>query len=169
MEDDYKEALLVALTTLLQRDSYLIENRTWETSISAKLMAYLQPLFPDYDVDHEYDKHGDLAKIITADAEGAERPDILIHRRGSDEQNLFAIEIKSKERSIRDDLAKLEALTSPTNGYGYTYGIHIHFRHNPPRIHSIRLYSNGVINQEQQEELRAYLVNGNLPMTANAQ
>ena len=58
--DQVKERLETALKKLYVRDSYLLEHLAHERSITHKLGEYLQQLFPDYDVDCEYnlDKQG---------------------------------------------------------------------------------------------------------------
>jgi len=58
--DQVKERLETALRKLYVRDSYLLEHDAHERSITHKLGEYLQQLFPDYDVDCEYnlDRHG---------------------------------------------------------------------------------------------------------------
>lgn len=52
--DQVKERLETALRKLYVRDNYLLENDAHERSITHKLAEYLQQLFPDYDVDCEY-------------------------------------------------------------------------------------------------------------------
>ena len=49
--------LHTALELLLSQDSFLILNNVNERSISHRLACYLTELFPDYDVDCEYDSN----------------------------------------------------------------------------------------------------------------
>ncbi|MFA5161129.1 MAG: hypothetical protein WC421_02695 [Elusimicrobiales bacterium] len=48
--------VLTAIGILFRRDAVLLENHC-ERSIAHKLASYLQELFPDYDVDAEYNRH----------------------------------------------------------------------------------------------------------------
>lgn len=116
--DEIKERLGKALRELIAEDVELLERDASERSIGARLSTKMIPLFPDYDVDVEYNLHGLDPKVVDLPAicrGGGRRrivPDIVVHRRGHDEQNLLAIEIKKEtNRESRScDLAKLEAM-----------------------------------------------------------
>ena len=98
----------------------LLRRNASERAIAAKLAIHLAQGFPDHDVDVEYDRHGLAAKTLELPAEcrgGGKRrviPDIVIHHRGSDDENLVAIEIKKRSnKESRDyDRAKLVAMKS---------------------------------------------------------
>jgi hypothetical protein len=113
---------LVSLNRLRERDSYLLENRVWEGSLAHRLAVYLEPFFPQYFIDCEYDKSGEDRKALrnpdierlpadwtqgqrdcvfakwTRHAQGGRgiRPDIIVHIRGEGglEENVLAIECK---------------------------------------------------------------------------
>ncbi|HUW05551.1 MAG TPA: hypothetical protein VMW01_04755 [Williamwhitmania sp.] len=53
---EIKDRLNKALDKLYVRDWYLLKNGVHERSITHKLAEYIQELFPDYDVDCEYDR-----------------------------------------------------------------------------------------------------------------
>jgi hypothetical protein len=165
METNHKEALLIALKCLFLKDKQLIDLQTYETSISAKLIVYLQPLFPCHDVDHEYDKHGTGPKPITDKAERSERPDIVIHHRDNDDCNLIAMEIKSKDGNADGDQQKLIDLTDKNQSYRYQYGIHIRFKPCPARIETLVVYSNGQKDEHLTNDFREYLKNGAVPVS----
>lgn len=100
-----------------------MELNVGERSIAAKLAAYMQPLFPTYDVDAEYNRHGIDPKRLPGGHECKEAqeplivPDIIVHRRGHDRANLLVAEVKkstnleprscdeSKVRGIREHFA----------------------------------------------------------------
>lgn len=132
-----------------------------EQTISHRIAVYLECLFKGYHVDCEYNKHLKASKKFNlnslrpdehrkCDCEACKkivdnqllqikerlfRPDIIIHRRGGDENNNIAIEVK-KKNDCQFDQAKLKTLTlSKENDgeYGYNLGIFIYFPDNEPK------------------------------------
>jgi hypothetical protein len=116
--DELNEKMREALRALVSEDGELLERNASERSIGARLAAKLTSLFPEYHVDVEYDRHGldsksvDLPSVCRGGGRRRIIPDIVIHRRGHDEENLLAIEIKKEtNRESRScDRAKLEAM-----------------------------------------------------------
>ncbi len=103
-------ALLVsAFEQLRLQDGPLLERDSSERSLTHRVAMYLAPMFDEYDVDCEYNRHGgDIPKRILAHRERYEDqggepgmksvlPDIVVHHRGDDDRNLVVIEVK-KER-----------------------------------------------------------------------
>ena len=127
-EDQVRPRVEEAVSALRARDAFLLENDVSERAICAKLACYIAPLFPDHSVDVEYNRHGLDPKSLTLPAEcnsGGERlviPDIFIHRRGSDTENLLVIEIKkdTNRDSRACDYAKIHAMKAQ---FGYAYGV----------------------------------------------
>lgn len=123
-----KIRLREALRVLFAEDGELLERNASERSIGAALAAKLARLFPEYNVDVEYDRHGlDPKSVVLPEhcrGGGMRRiiPDIIIHRRGIDEHNLLAIEIKkiTNKESRAFDRAKLEAMKRELN---YSAGV----------------------------------------------
>lgn len=110
-------ALRSALQDLLERDEYLLKVDANERSISYRLAMYRQTRFPHYNVDCEFNPDGiDPKRIehlpLDPDSEDEDAktvfPDIIIHRRGTDD-NLLVVEIKksTNTRSRSTDFAKL--------------------------------------------------------------
>lgn len=91
-----------ALKVLFARDPVLLESDTGERAVVAKLACYMAPLFPNHDVDVEYNRHGLESKTVELPREcggGGEKliiPDIIVHRRGVDTANLLVAEIKKE-------------------------------------------------------------------------
>jgi hypothetical protein len=113
---------------LFKADSDLLENEVNERSISHKLAEYLQPHFPDWNVDCEYNRKGPHPKVLEGISECSEQkktdriyPDIIIHRRNTD-HNLLVIEMKYSSDDPCD-LKKLELLTATTGGFRYVLGL----------------------------------------------
>lgn len=156
MEDiQIKNNVSKALDKLLEtNDSWLLKNDLSEQSISHRIAFHLDSLFQNFNVDCEY--NGDIDKINNRkgisilkkelqkigllrdkEANDLERefteravfPDIIIHTRGSNENNLCILEIKKSTSNVKFkyDFIKLRSYTS--NYYGnnlkYQLGIFI--------------------------------------------
>lgn len=130
-----------ALSELFKNDRILIKNNINERTISHRLAIYLQKEFQDYDVDCEYNRHCSEIKTIEIprDKDGNEIiiswddseqktifPDIIVHKRNNDMNNLVVIEIKKSTNFVDKsyDENKLKSFTR-NNSYNYKYGIFI--------------------------------------------
>jgi hypothetical protein len=104
-----------------------------ERCIAARLAMYLREYFADYDVDVEYNRHGEDKKKLyelvyhhdclrDRDDEGQTvLPDVIVHRRGVDDFNLLIIEMKKSEnqRGIERDRRRIQAFRKELC---YTFG-----------------------------------------------
>ncbi|MFY0989096.1 hypothetical protein [Halomonas sp. C05BenzN] len=106
-----------ALERLQERDAALLYDEASERSIACRLACHLQPLFPDWDVDCEFNcwtgpgqRKGHLVVATTSDATEARTifPDLLIHRRPHGER-LAVIELQksTQHHSRHRELKKL--------------------------------------------------------------
>lgn len=132
-EEEIYEKVKAALMTFFKEDKVLLDKNTSERSISHKLAEHLQQQFPLLKVDCEYNRHEDAIKklqyghveSITPDDLEAKTvfPDVVVHKRGSDERNLLVIEIKKSISGQHHgpDLEKLKAFTG--NQYRYEVGL----------------------------------------------
>ena len=123
-----------AVETLIDRDRYLLEKDVNERSISHKLACYLALEFSEWDVDCEYNRNHDNAKTLdlypeqikSDDANGTTVfPDIIIHKRGLDE-NFIVIEIKksTNTQGAGRDFGKFRAFKGQLGrGLGVRLGI----------------------------------------------
>ena len=105
------KVVLSALDALFRKDANLLEVNVAEQTIAARLAQYLQEHFPDYDVDVEYNRMGDVPKtVVWSDKPEQVYPDIIVHRRRT-ETNILAIELKktSNPETKDRDLLKLAA------------------------------------------------------------
>jgi len=139
----------LALDLFYEKDAHLIEINVHERSIAHKFAEYLQLLFPGYNVDCEYDKHGKYTKTLEGisecrgeDATDRILPDIIIHNRGVDDENLAAFEVKSKSGATACDIKKLELMTAKGGEFRYDFGIFIEFADRRTNC-EITLYING--------------------------
>ncbi len=143
-ELEIKEKVEIAFGILLKNDVFLLEYDVNERSISHKLAEYLQKLFPDYNVDCEYNRVGNLTvdeeyfnkklrlykNIKCLDGETTVYPDIIIHKRGQRE-NLLVIEIKivGKGSNILDDYKKIFGFLIDNN-FKYRFGLFLQLAKN---------------------------------------
>jgi hypothetical protein len=63
-----------------------------ERTITSHLSDILRGMFPGYDVDHEYNRHGVEVKKMASGKRLI--PDIVVHKEEVDVKNLLAIEVK---------------------------------------------------------------------------
>jgi len=154
-EKEIKEKILTAIKALFNKDDFLLKNNVHERSISHRLGMYLQHLFPDWDVDCEYNKKGLKLKQLEGIAECDEQkktdriyPDIIIHKRNSSD-NLVVIEIKSTSIYGVCDIKKLKLLTSDSGQYKYKLGFFIKFKiiEDIPST-CIEIYKNGLLDKK---------------------
>ncbi|OIQ78007.1 hypothetical protein GALL_402950 [mine drainage metagenome] len=111
------EAVAWALSELLANDHDLLELDANERSITFRFAMYLQPRFPDWTVDCEFNRDGVEPKRLGhlelyPDSEDEEAktvfPDVIVHRRGT-KQNYLVVEFKKSTSRVgrQIDLRKL--------------------------------------------------------------
>lgn len=133
-----------ALKNFYKKESFLVEYKVAERALTHKLAEYLQKLFPDYNVDCEYNKVGNgdskrVSALMDANSDCPHNcnecpankcvifPDIIVHKRGTDE-NILVIEAKTSwsRQSSENDYKKLIALRK-ANEYHYQMGVALRF------------------------------------------
>ncbi len=137
-----QEKIRIACELLQRHDTFLLENDLNERSITHKLAEYLQQQFPEYHVDCEYNRMRSgkmdemyIKKILKIPIEGLTSadteaktvyPDIIIHKRGTNDDNLVAIEVKkSTNKTDRKlDFRKLNAFKTQLK---YVFTLFIEF------------------------------------------
>lgn len=138
---------------LFAKDLCLLENDVSERAITHKLAEYLQHRIPDLNVDCEYNRNttkgknapkqvvllkNETQRKINAAVRTGELddllavstyPDIIVHRRMTNSENLLVVEVKKRNSHVgRDhDYDKLRAFTenSKRNSYHFRYGVFI--------------------------------------------
>ncbi|HEY8462421.1 MAG TPA: hypothetical protein VIM29_00055 [Bacillota bacterium] len=135
-----KQIMESSLSRLVEKDSELIDRRVKEECINHRLAIYIDENYRQFcgqrnhcNVDLEYNKNLDREKEVY-DGNGKPiriRPDILLHKRGSNDNNLIAIETK-KDCFKRHDMDKIQALLKPP--FRYLYGFIILYRPLKPEM-----------------------------------
>lgn len=114
-----------------------------ERSLTHKLAECLQVEFKEYDVDCEYNRRGtDVKRLERLLFRGAPSddldartvyPDIIVHQRGEDENNLLVIEAKKSGVDDTIDREKLYDFTHDSQ-FMYRYAAQIIFEFIPPNV-----------------------------------
>ena len=150
--EELKNRIKKTIKIFYKNDFFLIDKETNERSITHKLAEYIQREFPEYHVDCEYNrmkkdrdmtsdeyfsKKLDLPKKQT-DSYDIEAttvyPDIIIHRRGNNNDNLLVIEvkkdIKDRQEAENFDITKIKAYVK-IKELNYNYGLFLKLFKNP--------------------------------------
>lgn len=137
-----KRRIMHCINLIYENDSDLFRRGNYEVSISAKLAQYLFLEFKELDVDCEYDKHINNEKRVK-NLDSNIRPDIVIHKRGSD-NNLVYIEIKKEQNKTNRniDFKKIIEMTKRTGEYKYKLGVFIDFYKNKNKT-IVKYFING--------------------------
>lgn len=127
-----KQILIDSIEDLRANDSYLVEHDVHERTICAHLANYLERRIkrvnPELSVDCEYNRNGIDPKKLSRDF-GEKHdvfPDIIVHKRGSNEFNIIVIEVKKSNCTSDDeekDVRKLKAFTVSGESGQYKYEI----------------------------------------------
>lgn len=132
-----KELLLTllekAINECYEKDKYLIDLGMEQASV-ARIFYYMQSLIENknefahlrkYHVDCEYYKHDKYKKTTPRHKNGV-RPDVILHKREVDNDNLLIIEFKSNSNNdCRNDYEKLEDFTIRSGEYHYELGVFV--------------------------------------------
>ncbi len=168
-DEQIKECLSAALSKLQAKDNWLLTKNLSEQSVSHKLAEYIQSYFGDYHVDCEYNgdvndgkKHIQILysqleafgllkpRESQLEAEIIERavfPDIIIHKRGSNADNLLIVELKKESSKVpfKYDNLKLKAYTSSDHGNHLKYQLGAFIVTNENGQYKIEYYKDGQI------------------------
>lgn len=128
------ELVNTAIDQLVQNDSALFELDVTERSLSYRLAHYMEFssfVQPPLTVDCEYNRHfGDPKRLNLPPRNALDReirattvfPDILVHERNCDRNNLIVLELKKPGEDIAYDELKLRAFREEL---GYIHTAHI--------------------------------------------
>lgn len=123
--DIIKEKIREALNFFISKDKEeLLRVDIYEPTINHRIAVYFEELFSEFDIDCEYNKallgykkNGNGKKI---------RPDIIIHKRETNEDNSVILEIKKSGKNSILAKADIEKLKRCMNGtLNYNLGVFI--------------------------------------------
>ena len=131
-KDNLEVVVKNCLKKLRLLDKKLFEINVNERTITHKLAEYLQQNIPEFDVDCEYNRFEDLVKKLELpkdrinwdDIEAKTVfPDIVIHKRGIQENNLLVIEVKKSSNNNPGVFDRMKLQTFRQEPYCYIYGL----------------------------------------------
>lgn len=155
--EEVEQKVRAALSRLREEDKLLIQANTNERTISHKLAEHLKKEFsPMLEVDCEYNRHGVEIKRLNVPIGGhgwdnteakMVVPDIVVHQRKNDNNNLLVIEVKksSNARNRQFDEDKLTAFAKEP--YRYSFGLLLEVSMNTTDD-SLTWYENGHVKNE---------------------
>ena len=118
-----------AVSRLMKEQPELLDLDVTERALSHHLALYLaQSMPPSFDVDVEYNRHSaDPKRLRLPRRKALDRelrattvfPDILVHRRNTDDANLLVLELKKPGEPLDYDNLKLKAFRREL-GYRHT-------------------------------------------------
>lgn len=123
-----------AIDQLVQNDSALLDLRVTERSLSCRMAHYMalsEAIRPPLTVDCEYNRHfGDPKRLMLPPRKALDReirattvfPDILVHERNTDANNIVVLELKKPGEDIAYDELKLQAFREEL---GYVHTAHV--------------------------------------------
>lgn len=139
----------------LFRNEHLRYAAPGERAVVAELYVRVRERFPEYQVNDEYDRRECAVKdLIYPDAVGVMDeadivPDLIVHRVGTQDQNLLIVEVKRHtNRDFDKDIWKLRGMTDQAGRYAYAVGVHLVLNVPDGRVARADVYIDGAINAE---------------------
>jgi hypothetical protein len=149
--------VITAINEMLSENPPLLAGAS-ERSFAHRIAVHMEPLFNEWNIDCEYNRHG----LLTKNLEGVRvcdpqrrtdriYPDIIVHKRTNAGQynegdNLLVIEVKLDTESDPCDTCKLELMTFNNGDYRYQLGLYLNIRNEGDSKRS--WYLNGSIISE---------------------
>lgn len=130
--DEVNALVNSAIDSLVESEQAIFDLDVNERALAHQLARYMsEKVQPPLSVDCEYNRHSSNPKRLnlpprTALDRGIREttvfPDIIVHRRGTDEQNLLVLELKKPGEAIDYDALKLRAFLTEL---GYAHAAHV--------------------------------------------
>jgi hypothetical protein len=132
-EEFVRASVARATLELISTDSQLLDADCSERSITHQLAIHLSKHFDAYHVHCEYNRDGfEVKKLQLVERAVCDDeldavtvfPDIIVHVRGTPDENLLVVEVKKASSSVNCayDIAKLQAFKSQLL---YNFAVHI--------------------------------------------
>ena len=155
METELILLVNLALDDLYKNEQYLLNVKANERNIVSHFSRYFinrlenNDNFNKYDVDCEYNRdvfnEKKYKEIIYDKKKHRIIPDMIVHQRGSNSNNILAIEFKTyfnSNKNGENDKLKLQALTDNDSFYRYRMGLHIKLGKTRDKVNIVK-YING--------------------------
>lgn len=95
-------------------------ERNFTTNLANQISAQLE--IENIKVDPFYNKHLGASKRLNGELIEV---DVAVHERDTDRNNLILIELETVNKPKRDDVWKVEGMTTHLGGYGYKLGLYL--------------------------------------------
>jgi hypothetical protein len=145
-----KQMLHSSLEMLLDRDVDLIATGGHEQAICHRLAVYLEG-HTGLNVDCEYNRDMMRAKELPGGRRF--RPDIIVHRRLSNDENLLVVETKARAQRSASDRQKLRLLLDERGRFHYSAGALITFFNERTRVlrtGTVRVSVDWITSEEEE-------------------
>ena len=125
MKQFLEQLIKKSLDDLYRNDKYLIDHKVAERDITHRFAHYFENYMQDtniaeYNVGCEYNRDGYGIKQVNGNYI---YPDFILHKRGSNEDNLLIIEFKTWWTPENNkDIKKIQCMMHPQLRYKYKYG-----------------------------------------------
>ena len=131
-KDDIERIIRSCLQKLRKQDKYLLDKKVNERTITHKLAEYLQEQFLEFNVDCEYNRFDEIPKKLELPTDKVNWndteaktvfPDIIVHKRGTQKNNLLVIEIKKSSNSNPGNFDRKKLKAFIKDPYNYRFGL----------------------------------------------
>lgn len=131
-KDDIERIIRSCLQKLRKQDKYLLDKKVNERTITHKLAEYLQEQFLEFNVDCEYNRFDEMPKELELPMDNVNWndteaktvfPDIIVHKRGTQKNNLLVIEIKKSSNSNPGNFDRKKLKAFLKDPYNYRFGL----------------------------------------------
>lgn len=128
-DQELLDGLEKAVDLVYENDITLITHRVTERSVTPVICHYLRGIFPEHDVDTEYDRNQNDFKRTSRNKRF--RPDLIVHQRGElYPHDLLIVEVKLEGRGSqadrnkdKDKLTFAVRNTAGDNAFRYQVGV----------------------------------------------
>jgi len=145
-------AIESALDKVYEHDIYLIEQKVHERTIVSRFCIYFQhelnlTTFASNNLDSEYNRYDTEPKRTSNFTKGT-YPDIILHKRGSNDANVLVVEFKTSwNKNTAKDIQKLKDYTNQQGKYKYGIGCSIVLNQNRADVKTT-LIKNGEVSND---------------------
>lgn len=132
IDKELEKCIKISLDKIYKKHDYLIKEKIHERSIVFWFGIYFYEClqktdFKKYDLDFEYNRNLSGVKRTENFQEGT-YPDLILHTRGSNDDNILIMEFKTWwNNNKKRDMKKLKDFLSLNGNYKYKYGAFIVF------------------------------------------
>ncbi len=150
-QEEIERIVNCSLQKLRKSDRHLLDINVNERTITHKLAEYLQQHFPDFNVDCEFNRYRNYIKRIRNEKDRTKDianlsieklaeliwentnadtlyPDIIVHSRGNDNNNILVIEVKKSSNSADGEFDKKKIKQLMQRPFNYKFGLFLRIK-----------------------------------------